>query len=104
MSSMRRFRSPTSASTPRTAALATEREELLARLRVGSCGLRGRPYTSGWATGRENEVSPPSAPFAAAPYSPALTPCDLSWATGLCARVRSPVQAPNLIESVGHAF
>src|SRR2546425_551733 len=49
-------------------------------------------------------VAQPSAPFGSAPYSSALTPCDLSWSTRFCARVRSSVMAPNWIESVGHAF
>src|ERR1051326_8940378 len=52
MSSMRRLRKPTNASTPNTAALATERPALLRRFCVGSSGWRGRPYTSGLSTSR----------------------------------------------------
>ncbi len=37
---------------PSTAALATENEALLARLRDGSTGFRGSPYTSGSSTRR----------------------------------------------------
>src|SRR5439155_1570271 len=50
--SMRRLRRPTSANTPSTAALANENEALLARLRDGSVGFRGSPYTSGSSTRR----------------------------------------------------
>src|SRR5207244_12238889 len=52
ISSMRRLRRPTSVNTPSTAALANENEALLPRLRDGSTGFRGSPYTSGSSTRR----------------------------------------------------
>src|SRR2546426_10102346 len=102
MSSIRRLRRPTRAKTPRTAALATEKPALLARLRLGSCGLRGSPETPRSATSREKEMSPPRDPLGAAPDKLALAPRDLSCATRLCAPRPRSSHGPHWSAAVGH--